>query len=239
MYSALGINKKRIPTTKKREILEVIKKEADMLSKYNSWNEAMHAFNADKQSFSTFGSSLKAKNYMEGFKKEATFMSSKNRLNVIKINDDADLVLAMAAALDFMKKKEAAGKSVNVLIDGIDELFASNSGGNFAVCFADIFEDSKSYVTMVIQDAVRVLSKDDAAIEISYFLDHVNYFKLLAQGPIERRFYSEKLNIPTSLLAYLTDIEPGEGVIITRAENVAFNDRFETKDDPFYGLFYV
>ena len=68
--------------------------------------------------------------------------------------------------------------------------------------------------------------------------ENVDYYKLLAQGPIERRTYAEKLNIPNSLVYYLTDREPGEGVINTPADNVAFNDRFEKKDDPFYGLFY-
>lgn len=239
MSNALGIYKKRIPTTKRKEMAEIIKKEAEALSKFNSWNEAMKAFNADKQSFSSFGTSLKTMNYMDGFKREATFLNSTNRLNIISVNDDAELVLAMTSAIEYMNKREAQGKSVDILIDGIDPIFFSFSGGNFAACFADVFENSNSYLTMAVQDAVRVWGNTDANIEFSYFLDHVSYFKLLAQGPIERRFYSDKLNIPASLLAYLTDIEPGEGVIITRAENVAFNDRFETKDDPFYSLFYV
>jgi hypothetical protein len=239
MSNSLELHKKRMANTKKKEIFETIKKEAEILSKFNSWNEAMKAFNSDKQRFATFGTVLKTMGYMEGFRKEASFLNSTNRLNVVEIKTDADLIISIATAMQYRARKEAEGKCVDIFIDGIDPVFFSFSGGNFVACFADEVEDSKSYLTMVIQDAVRIWGNADANIEFSYFLDHVSYFKLLAQGPIERRFYSEKLNIPTSLLAYLTDIEPGEGVIMTRAENVAFNDRFETKNDPFYSLFYV
>lgn len=237
IVNALNVYDVGISNSKRREIIDAIKKEAEKLSKFKTWNEAMSVYNEHRDQFEKFGLALKTSKYTVDFKGEATYLNSTNRLNIVETKSNADLIIAMATAIEFKNRREAAGKNVDIFIDGIDPVFYN--GGDFAACLADIFEDSNSYLTMVVQDAVRVLNNVDASIEFSFFIDHIGYFKLLKQGPIERRFYSEKLNIPTSLLAYLTDNEPGEGVIITRAENVAFNDRFENKTDPFYELFYI
>jgi hypothetical protein len=145
----------------------------------------------------------------------------------------------MASVLRYIKKLEDEGKVVNLYMDYVDGLFFSTIGSDFIVAFMEEIKKSKSSATAVIQDAVRIFTNQDAEIEYKLFLDGVDYYKLLAQGPIERQAYVDKLNIPNSLVPYLTDREPGEGVIITPAENVAFNDRFEKQNDAFYKLFYV
>ena len=109
MSNALELHKKRMANTKKKEISEIIKKEAEILSKFNSWNEAMKAFNSDKQRFATFGTALKTMGYMEGFKKEASFLKSTNRLNIVEVKNDADLIIAMATAMQYRARKEAEG----------------------------------------------------------------------------------------------------------------------------------
>lgn len=50
--------------------------------------------------------------------------------------------------------------------------------------------------------------------------------KLLNQGPVERKKYAELLDIPNALLPYISNVEPGKGIIITPSGNVAFNDNW-------------
>ena len=91
-------------------------------------------------------------------------------------------------------------------------------------------------MTFVLDDSVHVVTDPDASIEFDYFLGKVQFFRLHSQGPIERKRYEERLNISRTLIPYMADREPGEGVLITPSLNVAFTDRFD-KDSPFYRLF--
>lgn len=244
MVNEAGIHIKRMSLAKKKANLENMKKEAEKLCQFNSWNEAVKTMNGDKQGYTSFLSSLRKgheqkKDYMTGFKKEASFISSKNRLKVIHVENDADLIISMASVLKYIKKVEGTGKKINLFVDYVDGLFFSTVGSDYIVAFMEEIQNGNSAATVVIQDAVRIFTNQDAEIEYKLFLEGVDYYKLLAQGPIERHAYVEKLNIPNSLVPYLTDREPGEGVIITPAENVAFNDRFEKQNDVFYRLFYM
>ena len=87
-----------------------------------------------------------------------------------------------------------------------------------------------------MQDSAKIISNDTAKIEFDYLLEKIEYFKLLTQGIIERRKFIDKLDIPHTLVPYITDVEPGEGILITPSANVSFNDRFETDENPFYKM---
>ena len=56
-------------------------------------------------------------------------------------------------------------------------------------------------------------------------------------GPIDRKYFAEKLKIPKILVPYITDREPKEGIIISPSLNIAFNDHFESHDEPFFRIF--
>ena len=236
MITEAGLHTKRMSSAKKKANSDIMKREADKLSKFQDWNSAIKEINANKAAYSAYMTVLK--HNASKLKKDVAYMNEQNRFKVVNAANDGELVLAIASALKYVKKKEELGIAVNVYIDFIDCLFFSDAGSDFIISVLKEFKKTKSSLTVVIQEAVRIFANMDASIEYNYFLENVDYYKLLAQGPIERRTYAEKLNIPNSLVYYLTDREPGEGVIITPAENVAFNDRFEKKDDPFYGLFY-
>lgn len=244
MVNNAELHIKKMSAARKKANIDNMRKEAEKLSQLEGWNDAVMVMNGDKQGYSSFMSALRKghenqKDYMTGFKKEAAFNYSDNRLKVIKIENDADLIVSMASVLRYIQKQGETGKVINLFIDYVDGLFFSTVGSDYIVAFMEEIKKSKSSATVVIQDAVRIITNTDADIEYKLFMDGVDYFKLLAQGPIERRSYVEKLNIPNSLVPFLTDREPGEGVIITPAENVAFNDRFEKQNDAFYKLFYV
>ena len=93
-------------------------------------------------------------------------------------------------------------------------------------------------ITLVIQDAVHIVTNQKAVVEFDYLLNKICCFKLLSLGPVERKKFIERLNIPQLLIPYMVDRGPGEGVLITPSANIAFNDRFEEKDNEFYMLFH-
>lgn len=238
MVNSANLHIKKISAAKRVASLANMEKEANELSTFKTWNEAARAINSNKQQFSAFMTAMRE--YSKGFKKEADFLSSASRFNVIEIGNDADLVVMLAAALKYIHQKELEGSRVNLFVDGIDGLFYSDPGSAYLCLLVDEIKKTRSVATFVVQDTVRVLANDDAAIEFNYFIENKNeYFHLLAQGPIERKNFADRLNIPASLMAYLIDREPGEGIIITPAENVAFNNRFEKQTNEFYSLFYI
>ena len=66
----------------------------------------------------------------------------------------------------------------------------------------------------------------------------MNYFELFGLGPIERKQFIEKLNVADTLIPYIIDREPGEGIILTSTSNIAFTDRLGDEEHSFYKLFY-
>jgi len=234
LYS-IGLPKKRMMASDKKMKIQAINKEAKELSKYSTWKEAIPNINANKQAFTYFLSVL-----FNGYKPVAhcSYYDDDTQLKIVRIENDGDLVVALAAVSTFVKKRAAEKKKVHVYVEDIDCLFYTTAGSDYLISVLNDFKTLPGTITCVVQDAVHILAEVDPTIEFNYFLEKIEFFKLLTQGPIEKRAYADKLNIPSSLVQYLSDREPGEGILITPMENVAFNDRFEKKNNDFYSLFY-
>ena len=161
-----------------------------------------------------------------------------NRLKVIHLEDDMSLILKLSYFLDYAIQMKKKNKSIWIFVDGADELLYSTTGSDFAIALLERTEKLHVPVTLVLDDVVHIFTNQDASIEFDYLLNKLNYFKLLGLGPIERKQFTEKLNIADSLIPYITDREPGEGIIITSTQNIPFSDRIEGSEHPFYKLFY-
>lgn len=100
--------------------------------------------------------------------------------------------------------------------------------------------DIRNVVTVLVQDAVGLMAANvSSAIAVEELVSSCGYVKLLNQGPIERKRFTDVLNIPNALLPYITYVEPGQGLIITPVSNVAFNDNFLEKGNEFTKLFQI
>jgi hypothetical protein len=228
------ITKMHFSASEKLELFEAIETEAEDLSSCRSWNEAVQRINKDKISYQSVIKALK------GYKPliSMDFDSIAGRFKIVEVDTEPELICSMKSAYEYVMRKNSEGKTVWVFIDGVESLFYTQPSSDFLIGFLKELAETKAPLTMVVQDSVRVIANADASIEYDYFLTLINYFKLMTQGPIERRKYIDKLNISESLIPYITDREPGEGIIITPSSDVAFNDRFESKDNPFYARFY-
>ena len=161
-----------------------------------------------------------------------------NRLKVIHFENEMDMIIKLSYFLDYAIRMKKKNRNVWLFVDGVDELLYSTTGSDFAIALLDRTEKLHIPVTFVIDDAVHIFSNQDDSIEFDYLLNKMNYFKLLGLGPIERKQFIDKLNIADSLIPYITDREPGEGIIITSTQNIPFTDRIEGGEHHFYKLFY-
>ena len=84
----------------------------------------------------------------------------------------------------------------------------------------------QTVATISIGNTVRLLGKPATAVALENLVQTMGYVKLLNQGPVERKRYAELLDIPNALLPYISNVEPGKGIILTPSGNVAFNDNF-------------
>ena len=134
------------------------------------------------------------------------------------------------------RKKE--NRTVWIYVDGADDLLYSTAACDYLISILERAEILKIPVTLVIQDAVHIVTNQRAAIEFDYLLHKIRYFKLLSLGPVERKKFVERLNISQQLVPYFVERGPGEGILITPSANIAFNDHFESRDNEFYQLFY-
>ena len=119
----------------------------------------------------------------------------------------------------------------------MDELIYSTTGSDYLISLLERADVLKTPITLVVEDAVHIVTNQRAVIEFEYLLDKIRCFRLFSLNPIERKKFVEKLNISRQLIPYFVDRSAGEGVLITPSFSVAFNDRFADKEDEFYRLF--
>jgi hypothetical protein len=224
----------RLTDAEKQEAYKAIEEEVDQLYQCDGWNDAIDVINKNRSMFSAAIKGLK------GYKPtpNTDFDTTTGRFKVLSISSDDELVWMLYAVANYCARCQQMGKIVWVYLDYIDCMMYSTPGSDFLIKFLEHTEGLKMPVTMVVQDSVHIIANDNAVIEYDYLMKKISYYKLLSQGPVERRKYVDRLNIPESLVTYITDREPGEGIIITPSANIAFNDRFEKRDNPFYSRFY-
>ena len=139
---------------------------------------------------------------------------------------------------------KAEGRSSWLFIDSLDEVFSSDQAAAFLMDYVERMNILENVFTLVIQSSVRLFTDNAASYRFCEFINQMGYEKLLNQGPIERKRYTELLNIPNSLANYITAMEPGKGILCTPSSDAAFNDNFYQEEDSresadFYRLFQL
>lgn len=124
-----------------------------------------------------------------------------------------------------------------IFLDGIDEFLTASHGEDavfyYLLRYLKVSSDIRNVVTVLIQDAVEIMTTIAGSLALEDLVCGCGYVKLLNQGPIERKKFTEVLNIPNALISYITNVEPSQGLIITPTSSVAFNDNFLEKDNEF------
>ena len=225
--------KERYTAAERDEIKKHIAQEAEMIS---------------YQRFQTVSEAVSyAKNYSEAF---PLFLSAfgeigttptehVSRCNLISCTDAQGMLMALDHLWNYAIRERKANRNIWIYVDGCDEMLYATECSDYLLALMDKAGKLQVPLTFVLNDSVHVVTSQDASIELDYFVKKISYFKLLSLGPIERKWFTERLNINRTLFPYITDREPGEGILITPTLNVAFTDRFDAKDSRFYQQFQL
>ncbi len=163
-----------------------------------------------------------------------------NRLTVFKVNNTLDKVVLMDKLFIRCIKNKMQNRSTCVFIDSIDDLLSSEQTTTFLLDYVLKMNTLRCILTMVVQSSVKLFTDNSTTFRLEDLVNACGYFKLLNQGAIERKKYTELLNISNSLVNYITSAELGKGIILTSASNLAFDDSFYDDEDDnigFYDLF--
>lgn len=164
--------------------------------------------------------------------------TQQGRLSVFGYGTDAELLEGLDFLWDYAVESKKKNRTLWVFVDSIDPLLYAAPGSDYLISLLGKAEKLKVPVTLVVQDAVRIVTDENAMIELGWLIGSVKFFRLFSMGPVERKHFIEHLNITGQLVPYFVERGAGEGVIITPSSNIPFNDRFEEGDNPFYRIFY-
>ena len=159
------------------------------------------------------------------------------RLNIVPCENDLMKLVMLDYLWNVAIAERKRNKNVWIYVDGADEFLYSTECSDYLLSVMDLAAKLQVPLTLVLDDAVHIVTDQDASIEADYFVKKVAFFKFLSMGPIERKWFTDRLNINQTLVPYMTDREPGEGILITPTLNVAFTDRFDAEDSEFYQVF--
>lgn len=164
-----------------------------------------------------------------------------NRLTVIKVNGAVELILTLDYLYNRGIRDKMANRSAWVFVDPIDPLLYGEQTAAFLTDYIKRTNALKNVITLVLQSAVKLFTDTNASYRTDDLVAECGYFKLLNQGAIERKAFTRLLNIPHSLVNYITGADLGRGIILTSASNTAFDDCFTDDEDTgsFYSLFRI
>lgn len=160
-------------------------------------------------------------------------------LNIVYAPNPSD----MAIAIDYVwnMQIELMRKDIHswVFIDCVDSIIETNEGAKW---IADLIELSNSLfnpLTIVINNSAFLTGDNNVYGQkaMQKILANCGYVKLLNEGPVERKFYSENLNIPLAIQPYISNVDIGCGLIITPSGCIPFDDYFHDEADTFYEIF--
>lgn len=231
LASKVGFYNQRLLPDTLKEYNKQAEREAEQLCRCASMNEALMYAKEHPVELQLFIKTL------ENFKFSTDRLNENHRLTVMGYEKEEELLTNLDYLWNYAVQSKKKNRTVWIFVDSADALIYSSTCSDYLISLLERAEMLKVPITLVIQDAVHIVTNQKAVVEFDYLLNKIRCYKLLSLGPVERKKFIEHLNIPQLLIPYIVDRGAGEGVLITPSANIAFNDRFEEKDNEFYMLF--
>lgn len=148
------------------------------------------------------------------------------RFTVIKVRDDLELLLS----LDLLWNKAIRDKKNNqsgwIFLDPADGLFQIGAVSSYLLRYQKMASLFQTPFTLVIDRVASLFSEPASGVALERAVQGCGYVKLLNQGPKERRRFASLLSIPQALIPYISNTEPGKGIILTPSSDIPFNDNY-------------
>ena len=161
------------------------------------------------------------------------------RLQIHRVHDLPEMLMMMDALWNKAVGDKKQNRSDWIFIDPADTLLMQTQAADYLAKYQTNANMMQTILTVVVENSASLLSSPDSAVAYETVLQNSGYIKLLSQGPKERKRLTDVLNIPHALTGYITNVEPGKGVIITPSSNIPFNDNCNDlyPDSAFKNLF--
>ena len=231
LISKLGFHRTCPSNELLQSYYEQAEKEAEILAEFSSLNETLLYAKDHPVELQLFVKSI------EDFSFHEDTLSGRDRLTIMGYEKEDELLAQLDYLWNYAVQRKKKNSTVWVFVDFVDELIYSTTGSDYLISLLERADVLKTPITLVVEDAVHIVTNQRAVIEFEYLLDKIRCFRLFSLNPVERKKFVEKLNISRQLIPYFVDRSAGEGVLITPSFSVAFNDRFADKEDAFYRLF--
>lgn len=161
-------------------------------------------------------------------KMDYKFVTSKQkmkggRLLYFSVNSPMSMLIALERIwnLSIMQKKR--NRSMWIYLDSVDEILRTEEGTRYLKHILELSNIMQNPLTIVIQNSA-LFGRGEDMYSLQSLFSEIGYYKFLNQGPVERSMYANALNIPNSLLPYITNAAVGSGLIISQSSNVPFTD---------------
>ena len=180
----------------------------------------------------------KAESAMKGISLDLVDSVETGRLRLYKVRNKEELLVTMEYLWNQSVTEKKNNQSNWYFIEPVDCLMMQEATLNYLLWFLNSCSAIKNVATVVVQDAVGLMASSiSSSIALEEVVSGCGYVKLLNQGPVERKKFVELLNIPNALIPYITNVEPGQGLIVTPASSMAFDDNFLERGHEFTELF--
>lgn len=160
-----------------------------------------------------------------------------SRLIIYKAACREDLLLLLDNAWNEAIEDKKRNISSWIFVDSMDEMLKNLESCDYIQELMGKCNQLETIFTMVVENSMECFANSETDIAFEELIQACGYFKLLNLGPLERRKYAELLNIQPSLLKYVSNVEPGKGLILTSASDFAFDDSLTSDSGEFEELF--
>ncbi len=155
------------------------------------------------------------------------------RISLYRVSAKEELLVTLEYLWNWAIEDKKNNLTDWLFVDGIDCLLREDSALSYLLRYNMLSSGLKNMVTYVVQDAVGLMGSIAGKVALEKFLLESGYVKLLNAGPVERKALAEMLNISNSLMPYITNVEHGQGLIITQSGTVPFDDNYLEKEHEF------
>lgn len=132
------------------------------------------------------------------------------------------LKIITSTILNRTNANDAQGKRTHIFLDEFHWLFEDEHAAKFFASAWKQFRKRNGYPTAITQNVTQLLQHKEAQIMLS----NSALLVMLCQSSADRLTLSKELLIPNDLLQYVTDSEPGCGLIKCGRKLVPFVNRF-------------
>ena len=172
-----GYYRQKYLSTEKEKIRSRITQEAQMLSyqRFGTMDDANEYARSHGEAFAYY---LDAFGMMKA-ERDNCF----SRLNILPCENDLTMLMNLDWLWNYAVAEKKNNRTVWIYLDGADEFLYTTECSDYLLSIMDMAAKIQVPLTMVLDDAVHIVTDQDAAIEADYFIKKDFFLQISFNGP--------------------------------------------------------